>query len=438
MSNKIDYGTISTLFVTEAGSLVLSQAFPFLFPVGLFGIIGSAYKYFYDSTHDPNEEMWRQVGLSTKDDKIPLLVNEIQSENGEQYVYHLPVGLSINDVEKAHEKIENALKQRVKIEKANNYNIIITTFTKDLSNMYKFNCSYLKNKIMMLSAGYSQNINGECLETIDLNSSDCHMLICGTTGSGKSEFLRHLLTQFILQTEGKKDKGQLWITDLKGGVTTKIFSRAANCIKYTILPSECKKMMSELHEIMMQRYLQLNNANCVDYKEYNKKFRSKPMVPMIFVIEEYSLIFNDKEATELMFLLLTLSRAANISVILTIQRPDFKTLDTRIKANLKTTVCFKVKYDVDSEIVLGHGNYIASRVLKDAPPGRGILNDEKHSDVVFQSLFMTTNDIESTLKQYLTKKPTISTYKDEDKKKPIENRPQKATKEDIKKIAELI
>lgn len=437
MNNKVDYDTISTLLATGVGSLILTPTLPFLLPVGLFGVIGGVYKYYYDSTHDPNCEMWSKVGLITKDEQIPLLVNEIKTDEGEQYVYHLPAGLSINDVEKAQAKIENALKKSVKIDKADNYNIIITTFKKDLSSLYKFNYEYLQKKLMLFAAGYSQNINGECLETVNLNSSDCHMLICGTTGSGKSEFLRHLLTQFILQTDGKQEKGQVWITDLKGGVTTKIFSRANNCKKYTILPSECKKMMGELHEIMMQRYLQLNNANCVDYKEYNKMFRSKPMTPIIFVIEEYSLIFNDKEASELMFLLLNLSRAANISVILTIQRPDFKTLDTRIKANLKTTVCFKVKYDVDSEIVLGHGNYIASRLLKDAPPGRGILNDEKHNDVIFQSLFMTTKEIETTLKQYLTKKPTISTYKDEEIKKPIE-KPQKATKEDIKKIDELI
>lgn len=437
-NKKTDTSVLTSLFLAGAGAITFSSTMPFLLPIGVVGIAGSIGFFAYDLVCDSNkDEMWRNIGIVTKDEKIPLLVNEIKTETGVQQVYHLPTGLSFEDVEKNQDKIENAFKKHVKLEKADNFNVIITTFDKKLSNLYKFKNEYLNNKLMQFVAGFSQSINGEQLETIDLNSSDCHILICGTTGSGKSELLRHLLTQFILQTQGNPQKGQIWVTDLKGGVTTKIFSRASNCIKYTVIPDECKKMMTELHEVMMTRYLQLNSTNCVDYKEYNQKFKSKPMIPIIFVIEEYSLIFNDKAATELMFLLLNLSRAANISVILTIQRPDFKTLDTRIKANLKTTVCFKVKYDVDSEIVLGHGNYQASRLLKDTPPGRGILNDEKHNDVVFQSLFMTTKEIEQTLQPYLTKKATISTYYDEEIKKPIE-KPQKATKDDINKIDELI
>ena len=170
MSNRVDYGTVATLLATGTGALMLTPTLPFLLPMGLFGVIGGAYKYYYDSTHDPNSEMWKQVGLITKDEKVPLLVNSIETNEGNQYVYHLPDGLCFSDVEKAQEKIENSLKKAVKIDRADNYNVIITTFTKKLSNLYKFNSEYLQKKLMLLAAGYSQNINGECLETIQVNS----------------------------------------------------------------------------------------------------------------------------------------------------------------------------------------------------------------------------------------------------------------------------
>ena len=383
-----------------------------------------------------NEKLWQRIGINTSENAVPLPIKKRRTAFGKEIVYTIPTGFCFEDFEGKKEQIETAFKKRIKLEKADNYKLILTIFDEELKDLYKFSQDLLCNDQMKFTAGYSQN-SAKMVECIDLNSSDCHMLITGTTGSGKSEFLRHILTQFIMQCKGKISKGKLYISDLKGGVTTKIFSKASNCVRYTVFPNETVIMMKELHEIMMKRYIKLNSTNCVDYKEYNKKFKSQQMEPIVFVIEEYSLLFSNKEATELMFLLLNLSRAANISVILTIQRPDFKTLDTRIKANLRTTVCFKCKYDVDSEIVLGHGNYLASRELKKAPPGRGILNDECHDDVVFQSVYMTTKEIEEYLKEYLTKPAILSSYEDEIEDVE-EEKPVKSMDNDIKALESLI
>ncbi|WP_069997732.1 FtsK/SpoIIIE domain-containing protein [Cellulosilyticum sp. I15G10I2] len=432
-----DYEAFAYMFLGGVGSLALSATFPFLLVPGVVATVGSVGLAFWENFEFKQNKMWENIGLVTKDEKVPICIKTIKTDVGEQKVYYVPAGLSGDQIKSKQNEIENALKKKVKIDIADNFNVIIQTFHKALGALYKFTTDHLQKDLMKFSAGYSQSIKGENIEVIDLNSSDCHMLISGTTGSGKSELLRQLLVQFILQTKGLIAKGELWIADLKGGVTTKLFSRASNCTRYTIFQEDTIQMMQELHEIMMKRYITLNNGNCVDYKEYNAKFKKSPMKPIVFVIEEYSLLFNNKAAAELLFLLLNLSRAANISVILTIQRPDFKTLDTRIKANLRTTICFKVKYDVDSEIVLGHGNYLASRELKTAPPGRGILNDEKHDDIIFQSLYMTTKEIECTLKEYLTKKATFSTYQNQAKEAPNEDL-KKATKDDIKKIESLV
>lgn len=437
MSKKdINNSQLCAMFVGGVGCLKLAPAFPFLIVPGIAAAGGSLLLYSIDVLKS-KESMWENIGLKTKEDKVPLCVKKIKTDAGEQKVYHLPEGLSIEQIEAKQSEIENALKQNVKIEKADNYNVIITTFNKKLSSLYKFNKETVDKRLMKFNAGYSQEIKGESMQKIDLDTSDCHMLIVGTTGSGKSEFLRHLLTQAILQSNGDRNTLELQICDLKGGVTTKAFSRTSNCTKYTIFAEECKQMMTELHNEMMSRYVKLNECNCVDYKEYNAKNKRNKMHPVVFVIEEYSLLFADKEATELLFLLLNLSRAANISVILTIQRPDHKTLDTRIKANLRTTVCFKMKTDVDSEIVLGHGNYRASRELKTAPPGRGILNDGTHDDVVFQSLYAMTKEIEEALSKYLTNKATYSTYQDSAKDS-HEEAPKKVEKDDINKIDSLI
>ncbi|WP_069999461.1 FtsK/SpoIIIE domain-containing protein [Cellulosilyticum sp. I15G10I2] len=427
-----DYESLAVMCLAGVGGIALSSTFPFLLIPSIVTTAGSVGLAFWDNFEGNRNKMWEMIGLVTKDEKVPVCIKTIKTDIGEQKVYHVPAGLSGEQIKNKQDEIENALKKKVKIDIADNFNVIIQTFNKALGKLYPFTEEYLQKEFMKFAVGFSQSMSGEKIETIDLNSSDCHMLISGSTGSGKSELLRHLLVQFILQTKGDIKKGELRIADLKGGVTTKIFSRASNCTKYTIFQEECINMMAEIHEEMMKRYIVLNNANCVDYKEYNAKFKKKPMKPIVFIIEEYSLLFNDKSATELLFLLLNLSRASNISVVLTIQRPDFKTLDTRIKANLRTTICFKVKYDVDSEIVLGHGNYLASRELKTAPAGRGIINDEKHDDVIFQSLFMTTKEIEATLKEYLTKKATYSTYQDKIKETP--KKESKATKDDIKNI----
>lgn len=178
-----------------------------------------------------------------------------------------------------------------------------------------------------------------------------HMLVAGSTGSGKSVFVANLIRQ--LQSL-PKSLVQLVLLDPKM-VELQQFSGGA---KYADNPEEITGILEGLVKDMDSRYKVLQQQGYKNLAEMQKD--QGDVLPYIFVfLDEYGdLMASRKYSTDIkeaVFRLGQKARAAGIHMILTTQRPSTKIISGDIKANFPTRVAFKTATQVDSQVIIDQG-----------------------------------------------------------------------------------
>ncbi|HAO20889.1 MAG: hypothetical protein BWK80_49275 [Desulfobacteraceae bacterium IS3] len=204
----------------------------------------------------------------------------------------------------------------------------------------------------------------------------CHALIAGTSGSGKSEFLKSMVASLIAKNTPETLK--LLIIDPK--ILT--FSSLSDCPYLTCpivtdISSSVSRLWKAVEETDM-RYRQLNREG---FENLSTRFLAgKTDIPFyVIVFDEFAdliLAGNEekKEFEKLVARLASKGRAAGIHLVLTTQRPDSKIVTGLIKANLPLKICLRVTSATNSQIIidqnggeslLGRGDLLCNR-------GRGI------------------------------------------------------------------
>lgn len=243
---------------------------------------------------------------------------------------------------------------------------------------------------MKYPIGVTITTTGEKIVYIDLESQP-HMLVGGITGSGKTSFLKCLLTGMVLR------EVDLIIIDMKMGGDYNVFRYYKNLKAFVKNVQEAEVVIDKIKDLMIDRFNKLDKTNCKDFKDYNKKHNNE-MTPLVVLIEEYTMLSKDKKFNNELNIVLAQARAANIKVILSIQRPCHENLDTKLKANLNHTVAFKVKNSYNSEILLDKGDLRAVKDLHGT--GEAILTNDTQ-DVLFKSFFLSDKAIHKMIKDKL-------------------------------------
>jgi len=182
-----------------------------------------------------------------------------------------------------------------------------------------------------------------------------HLLIAGTTGSGKSIFIHNLLTAFLMKNT--PETLNLLLIDPK----------RVELINYQSLPhlllepvTDLKKALvvfNWLVEEMENRYQLLEASGSRDIDSYNRKQiqkKEKIMPRIVLIIDEMAdLMVTYGSSIETMIIRLAqMARATGIHLILATQRPSVDIVTGLIKANIPNRICFKVASQVDSRTVL--------------------------------------------------------------------------------------
>lgn len=207
------------------------------------------------------------------------------------------------------------------------------------------------NNTSNLTVGLGKDIYGNC-KIVDLKKTS-HMLISGTTGSGKSMFL-HILINSILY-KAKPNEVKFLMIDTKA-VELSFY----NGIPHMLIPviTDRNKALGSLAWIVEEinnRYLKFANKGAKNIEEYNEKQDDINKLPeIILIIDEYAdLIEMDKQAIEQNIYVLTQkARATGIYLILVTERPSIKIINGTVKANIPTRISFKLPSQVDSRVVL--------------------------------------------------------------------------------------
>jgi len=207
-----------------------------------------------------------------------------------------------------------------------------------------------------------------------------HLLVAGSTGSGKSVFLHTLIANAF-----KRDDVELYLSDTKK-VEFSIYDKEMFSGKIMYSAYDYKTtliMLGYLHEEMERRYCILST--------HNDSMRTPYFSNILVIIDEVSdlILFDKSRAFEASIVKLAQkARAVGIHVVLATQRPSVDILTGIIKVNFPARVAFKVSSKVDSRVILD-----ASGAESLAGKGDGIINNAAFNFIRFQSTFTNQHEV---------------------------------------------
>lgn len=273
-------------------------------------------------------------------------------------------------------------KNRVGIEVPNGS--IAAVYLKEVLEQSEFRSSPSK---LMLAIG--KDISGKPLIS-DLGDMP-HLLIAGTTGSGKTVCLNSLMTSVLFNASPTEVKMIL--------VDPKMVEMASyNDLPHLICPvvTDAKKATAAFNWVVAEmetRYRTFNKEQVRNIKGYHDKGGAMPYI--VIVVDELADLMQvaAKSIESSVMRIAQLARAAGIHLILATQRPSTDVVTGVIKANFPARISFKVATQVDSrtvldmkgaESLLGKGDLLFMRP-GDAKPVRGqcsFVSDEETNRVI--------------------------------------------------------
>ncbi len=210
--------------------------------------------------------------------------------------------------------------------------------------------SDFKKKDIKLPIALGKSISGNPIVG-DLSSMP-HLLIAGTTGSGKSVCINTIILSLLYRHT--PDKCKFILIDPK-----MLELSTYEGIPHLICPviTEAKKAASVLGWVvkeMESRYRLMTKEGVRNIDGYNAKHKL-PMPYIVVVVDEMSdlMLVAGKEIENYIQKLSQMARAAGIHIIMATQRPSVDVITGTIKANFPTRVSFQVTSKIDSRTILG-------------------------------------------------------------------------------------
>ena len=207
-----------------------------------------------------------------------------------------------------------------------------------------------------------------------------HLLIAGTTGSGKSVCMNSLIISLLYKA--KPEEVKLIMIDPKM-VELGIY----NGIPHLLIPvvTDPKKAAGSLQWAvteMMRRYRMMADAGVRDLESYNKQARAsadddlEPMPQIVVVIDELAdlMLVAAKEVEESICRIAQMGRASGIHLVIATQRPSADVITGLMKANIPSRIAFAVSSAMESRIILdtpGAEKLVGKGDMLFAPLGQG-------------------------------------------------------------------
>ena len=273
-----------------------------------------------------------------------------------------------------------------------------TVYFKSVINSEKF-----ANSKSKLNLAIGKNTTGE-IATLDLADMP-HLLIAGTTGSGKSVCLNSIICSLLYSAtpdelkfviiDPKKVEMSLYRA-LEGyhllsmdDIDEPIVTNVENAV-YALRAVERE---------MGRRYDVLADAVVRNIDEYNKKLKKtgKPIMPyIVVVVDELAdlMMLNVREVEAPIARLAQLARAVGIHLVIATQRPSVDVITGLIKANFPSRIAFQVASKIDSRVIIDMMG--AEKLI-----GRGdmlYLGSGSSDPIRLHNAFLSLEEIEALMK----------------------------------------
>ncbi len=226
-----------------------------------------------------------------------------------------------------------------------------------------------------LAIALGQDITGQ--PVCDDISVMPHMLIAGTTGSGKSVCINTIITSLLFHST-YKDVRFLMIDPKR--LELPMYNPIPHLLRRAITePKEAVKELEKAVLIMERRYRDFARVGVRDIDGYNEKVRkkggnAKPYI--LIIVDELAdlMLTAPSEIEENITRLAQMSRAVGIHLILATQRPSVDVITGLIKANFPSRIAFQVASKTDSRTILdmnGAESLLGRGDMLFLPPGKG-------------------------------------------------------------------
>ncbi len=213
---------------------------------------------------------------------------------------------------------------------------------------------FMKNE-SDVSFALGKDISGKCM-VCDISKLP-HMLIAGTTGSGKSVCINSIIVSLLYRST--PEQVRLIMIDPK-----MVELVGYNGIPHLLIPvvTDPKKAAGALQWAvfeMMRRYKMFSERGVRDMKAYNKAVAktgdAEPMPSIVVVIDELAdlMVVAKKDVEDSIMRLSQMARAAGMHLIIATQRPSVDVITGVIKSNIPSRIAFAVASKIESNIILG-------------------------------------------------------------------------------------
>lgn len=272
------------------------------------------------------------------------------------YEIKLMPGVSISKIKRIEADISlNLGKRIIKIEQIPNKSLLGIQVERtdkeivrlgDIIDTEEFNHS--ESKVLV---GLGQEDNGRN-KIIDLNETS-HILISGTTGSGKSMCIHSIINSIIYKASPLDVK--LLMIDTKE-VELSLYDK----IPHLLIPvvNDYKKAIGALSWVIQEienRYELFVSKGVRNFCEYNNKIKGvNKLSQIIILIDEFAdLIDYNKDYIEnFIYIITQKAKRVGIYIIIATERPSTNVVTGIIKANIPTRIAFRTFSKIDSKIIL--------------------------------------------------------------------------------------
>lgn len=247
-----------------------------------------------------------------------------------------------------------------------------------------------------LKVALGRDITGKPV-VVDLEKMP-HLLIAGTTNSGKSICMRAIALCLLL--DNTPDELRIIMIDPKrvelfrfngvphlyGEVETE-FDRSLAVLNWAVYE------MNERYKLFQSEGNGINKIEA--HNQYALSRGDKPLPRIVIFIDEVAEIMNgpDKSGSEAINKLAALSRATGIHLVLATQRPDASVITGDIKNNIPARIALNVASGIDSRVIMGRQG--AEKLL-----GRGdmyLIQPSQHTPLRIQGPMLTDSEIDAVV-----------------------------------------
>jgi len=298
------------------------------------------------------QDAFESAGLKCND-KYPKLIREYVTDNGSRVLQLLSDGVVLSHYFEKKEILENKLGVEIEdIRQHKQYSKIIEIefASGPLEEFFALSeVTGFDNYTFPIGKTRTELIIGD-LKKIP------HYLFAGMTGKGKSSFIKTLITVLLANNK----KMEIYFIDLKGSEIALFHGHPK--VQTAITEEDSLKLITAVDKEMTKRKELFRLSGVADIDSYSEKVPlENHLSRIVLVVDEIAQLTPTlavhhhkviKEASLLLNKLARMGRSHGIHLLIGVQKPDSRNLDTTIKSCIEGILCFQVANRVQSQVVL--------------------------------------------------------------------------------------